>query len=144
MTHHGNARAHNRARARDRRTAAFQLHDVCARLLDEPDRIAHRLLVRDLIRPERHVADDDRSMCGPRDRLGEKEHLVHGDGNGRALVAEHDHRRGIPDQDQIDAGVLGESSAGGVVRGDHDDLVAAPLHRGELGEGQLAGRRQGH
>src|SRR5437660_4058624 len=27
VTHHGNARAHNRARARDRRTAAFQLHD---------------------------------------------------------------------------------------------------------------------
>src|SRR4029453_10655444 len=39
----------------------------------------------------------------------------------------------------VDAGVLGEAGAGRVVGGDRDDLVAARLHRGELGERQLAG-----
>src|SRR5262249_42934972 len=79
----------------------------------------------------------------PRDRPRQEEHLVDRDRDGRGLVAEHDHRRGVADEDDVDPRILGEARAGGVVGGDHDDLVAAALHRGELRERQLAGGKGG-
>ena len=75
----------------------------------------------------------------PRDGPREEQHLVDRHRNRRPLVAEHDHRGRVADEDDVDAGVLGEACAGRVVGGDHDDLVAAALHRGELGERQLSG-----
>ena len=59
-------------------------------------------------------------------------------GHGR-VVAEHDHRRGVADEDQVDAGLVGDAAGRRVVGGDHHDLVAAPLHLGELGQRELAG-----
>ena len=38
-------------------------------------------------------------------------HLVHPDRDGR-VVAEHDHRRGVADQDDVDAGLLGDLGEG--------------------------------
>jgi hypothetical protein len=69
----------------------------------------------------------------PRHGTRQEEHLVHRHGHGRSLVAEHDHGGGVADEDHLDAGVFGEARAGRVVGGDHDDGVAALLHRGELG-----------
>ena len=46
----------------------------------------------------------------------------------------------VADEDQVDAGRVGEPRAGRVVGGDHDDLLAAALHLGELGQRELAGR----
>src|SRR6185312_9794534 len=43
------------------------------------------------------------------------------------------------DEDEVDARGVGEPPARRVVGRDHHDLVAAPLHLGELGERQLAG-----
>ena len=74
----------------------------------------------------------------------EEQHLVDRDGNGRPFVAEHDHRSRVADEDDVDAGILGEACAGRVVGGDHDDLVAAALHRGELGKRQLSCRWGAH
>ena len=118
-----------RAGARDHRARALELDDVGAALLDEADRRADGVLVGHLVRAERQVADDERPARVPRDRAGEEEHLVDRDGHGRALVAEDDHRRRVADEDDVDPGVLGEARAGGVVGGDHHDLVAALLHR---------------
>ena len=50
----------DRRHARDHRAGALELDDVGAGLLDEADRVLDRLLVGDLERAERHVADDDR------------------------------------------------------------------------------------
>ena len=48
-----------------------------------------------------------------------------------------------PTRIEVDAGGVGEAAARRVVGGDHHDLVAAPLHLGELGQRQLAGRPGG-
>ena len=50
----------------------------------------------------------------------------------------------VSDEDDLDARVLGEPGAGGVVGGDHDDLLAALLHGEELGQGQLSLGRCAH
>src|SRR6185312_4963940 len=47
------------------------------------------------------------------------------------------------DEDEVDARGVGEPAARRVVGRDHHDLVAAPLHLGQLGERQLAGRPGG-
>ena len=46
--------------ARERRPGALELDRVGAGLLDEADRVVHRLLVGDLERAEGHVGDDER------------------------------------------------------------------------------------
>ena len=56
------------------------------------------------------------------------------------LVAEHDHRRGVADEDQVDAGGVGEAAAGRVVGGDHHDLLAARFISASSGSGSLPGR----
>ena len=60
VAHDGDARVDDRLHARDHRAGALELDRVGARLLDEADRVLERLLVGDLERAERHVADDDR------------------------------------------------------------------------------------
>ena len=42
---------------------ALELHGVGARLLDEADRVADGVLVRDLERAERHVRDHERTLA---------------------------------------------------------------------------------
>src|SRR2546423_793858 len=44
----------------------------------------------------------------------------------------------VAGEDDVDARVLGEARSGRVVGGDHDDLVAALLHRGKLGGGEFS------
>jgi hypothetical protein len=78
------------------------------------------------------------------DRAREEQHLVHGDRDGRALVAEDDHRRGVAHEDEVHAGVLGEACARRVVGGDHHDLLAAALHLEQLGQRQLSLGRCAH
>ena len=144
VTHDGDACLDDRLHARDHRTGALELDRVGARLLDEADRVLERLLVGDLERAERHVADDDRMPGRTRDRARQEQHLVHRHGDGRALVAEDDHCGRVADEDDLDARVLGEPRSRRVVRGDHDDLLAALLHGGELGQGQLSLGRCAH
>ena len=105
----------------------------------------HRLVVGHLERAERHVGDHEWTPCAARDRPREDEHLVHRRGDGR-LVAEHRHRRGVADEHEVGAGLVGEPAAGGVVRGDHDDRLPPRLHLDELGQWELSrrgGRRRG-
>ena len=118
--------------------APSSLTTSARRLLDEADRVPHGVLVAHLVRAERHVADDDRPVHRAGDRPGQEEHLVHRHRDRRALVAEHDHRRRVADEDHVDPRVLGEARARHVVRRHHHDPVAAALHLGELGEGKLS------
>ena len=69
VAHHRHARADDRARARDRRAAALELDRVGAALLDEPHRVPDGLLVRLLVRAERHVGDHERPLRAARHPL---------------------------------------------------------------------------
>ena len=107
VRHHADVRLGDRADARDHASGALELDDVGAALLDEPDRARDRLLVRDLVRAERKVADDERAPRRPRHRAGQEDHLVERHRHGR-LVAEHHHRGRVADEDQLDARLIGE------------------------------------
>ena len=61
VAHDRDAGGDDRAGARDgHRAAALELDRVAARLLDEPHRGRHGLLVGDLVGPEREVGDQER------------------------------------------------------------------------------------
>ena len=92
------------------RPAAFELHGVGPGVLHEPDRVLKRLVLSRLIRAERQVGDDDGAAHGTRHRARQHQHLVHRH-RQRGLVAEHRHRRGIADQDDVEAGRVGEPRA---------------------------------
>jgi hypothetical protein len=137
VPHHRDPGRDDRLHARERRPGALELDDVRAALLDEADSGFDRLLVGDVVAPEGEVADNERPLRRTRDGACQEQHLVHGRGDG-AVVTEHDHRGGVADEDEIDARVLGEPRPRRVVRGDHDDLLAVALHRGELRQRQLS------
>ena len=133
MTHHRDPGLDDRPHPRERGAGSLELDRVGPGLLDEPNCVPERVLVGHLVRAEGHVADHDRAPGATRDRARQEQHLVHRHGHRRAFVPEDDHGRRIADQDHVDACILGEARAGCVVRGDHHDLLAAALHRAELG-----------
>ena len=93
--------------------------------------------VAHLVRAERQVGDHERPAGAAVDGAREDDHLVDRRGHGR-VVAEHDHRGRVADEDQVDAGVVGDPPGRRVVRGHHHDAVAAALHLADLGQRQLA------
>ena len=99
-----------------------------------------RVLVGDLVRAERHVADDERPLRAARDRARQEEHLVHRHRHGR-VVAEHDHAAESPTRTMSTPAASASRALGRVVGGDHHDLLAAALHLGELGDRQLSRSR---
>ena len=131
MAHHRDAGVDDRLRARDRCAAALELDRVGAAVLHEPNGVRHRLLVRGLVRAERHVGDDERPLRAARHPLRHEQDLVERDGH-RRLAAVHDHAGRVADEDQVDAGGVGEPRARRVVGGDHDDLLAAAFHLVQL------------
>ena len=107
------------------------------RLLDEALGVLDRLLVGALVGAEGHVADQQRRLQPAADGAGHHQHLVHADRGGR-VVAEDDHRGGVADQDDVDAGLLGDLGRGIVVGGDHHDRLAVALHLRDPREGHRA------
>ena len=67
-----------------------------------------------------------------RDPLRHEDDLVDRHRHGR-LATVHDHARGVADEDEVDACGIGEACARRIVRGQHHDLLAAPLHLLQLG-----------
>ena len=144
MAHHRDAGLDDRLHAREHRAGALELDRVRARLFDEADRVLDGLLVGDLERAERHVADDHRMPSRARDGASEEQHLVHRHRDRRPFVAEHHHGGRVPDEDDVDARVFCEPRAGRVVGGHHHDLLAATLLLPELGQRQLPLGRCAH
>src|SRR5206468_9254487 len=67
----------------------LSLHDALPiSFLDEPHRISDRLLVRRLVRTERHVGDHDRPLRAPGDPLRHEHDLVQGHGDRRLARSE--------------------------------------------------------
>ena len=112
MAHHRDAGVDDRLRAIGRCAAALELDRVAAGFLDEALSVRDRLLVRGLVAAERHVADQQRGLQSATHRAGEHHHLVHRD-RGGVRVAEHDHRRRVADQHEIDAGLVDDGGATG-------------------------------
>jgi hypothetical protein len=96
-----------RADAGEHRSGSLELDRVGACLLEEPDRRLERLRVAHLIRAERQVGDDERTPRTAVHGAGEDDHLVGRRRHGR-VMAEHDHCGGVADEDQVDAGVVGD------------------------------------
>ena len=137
VTHDRNTRSYQGEHAGDCGAGALDLHRVGAGLLQEVHAVSHRFLVGDLERAEGHVGHDERSSSPARDRAREHDHLSHRRRH-RRLVSEHGHRRGIADEDDVDTGGVRNPAAGEIVRRDHHDRVAAPLHADEICERKLA------
>ncbi len=81
-----------------------------------------------------HVADDEGPPHGPGHGLGVVDHLVHGHGD-RVLVPQDDHAQGVPDQDEVDPGLVQDRRRGEIVGRQADDLRAGGLPGPEGGDG---------
>ena len=129
------------ARARDDHPAgALELDAVGAALLEHPDRARDRLLVRDLVRAERQVADHERPVRRAGHRAREEDHLVERHRHGR-LVAEHHHRRRVADEHELDARLVRQPRGRRVVGGDHRRSGRrGASSRASSGSAQLPGR----
>ena len=58
-------------------------------------------------------------------------------------MTEHDHARGVADEDDVDARPIDETRERRVVRGHHRDPLSVALHRDDVGDGELLRRRRG-
>ena len=134
VAHHRDAGADDRPRPLDRGPPRLQLDHLAAGLLDQALGALDRELVARLVAAHRHVADHQRRLQAAAHGLAEHHHLVHRDRLG-AGIAEHDHRRRVADQDEVDAGLLGDPRRGVVVGGDHHDRFAGRLHLGQARQG---------
>ena len=95
----------------DHRAGALELDGVRAALLDEADRVAHRVLVGDLVGAERQVATTADGSARRATARVEEEHVLHRD-RDRRVVAEDDHRRRVADEDDVDPGGLASAPLG--------------------------------
>jgi hypothetical protein len=141
MSHHRNAGIDDAADPRQRASGALELHRVRARLFREPDRVGDGFVLRDLIRPERHVGDDERIRCAATHAAREHDHLVHRDRH-RRRAAEHGRARGIPDEDEIHARLIRQPRARRVVRRHHDDAPTLGAHGKQIGERELRAKHE--
>ena len=140
MAHHGDARVDDRLRALDRRAAALELHRVGAAFLHEPHRVARPPARSTTSYEPNGMSATTIGRFAPRvthcvmNRISSSET---GTVDSRPCS---DHAGRVADEDQVDAGSVGEPPARRVVRGDHHDLLAAALHLHQLRQRQLAGR----
>ncbi len=119
--------------------ATFELDRTGTRA-DELRCVAHRLLARHVVAHPRQIADDERVRLGPSDRTHVMGHVVGGDLE-RVVVAEHDHREGVADEDHVDPGAVHHPGARRVVRGDHHQRASRTL--GRAISGAVIGRDRG-
>ena len=126
VAHHRNAGVDQGADARRLGPAPSTLTASTPASLTKRIACATRL-VGHLERSERHVGDDERALGAADDGARQHQHLVDRHRHGR-IVPEHRHRRGIADQDDVDAGGVGQASARRVVGRDHAMRLAALFH----------------
>ena len=101
--HHGDAGRHERGDRLGLLDAAFELHRLAARFLEDAAGVFDRLVRAQVKARKRHVDDHQRVLDRAADHLGVVDHLVERDGQ-RAVVALDDHRHAVADQDALDAG----------------------------------------
>ena len=102
---------------------ALDLDGFRAGLLDEANGVGNGIGDGAVIAAEGHVGDDERAAHGAAHSAGMVEHLVDGDGE-RVFVAENDHGERVANEDEVDAGLIGETRGGIVVGGERGDGLA--------------------
>src|SRR6476619_601856 len=123
--------------------ATFQLHCRGVAFLEEPCRIAHGLLRRNLIREKWHIGHHQRAVCTSGDRACVMNHYVQSDWD--RCVQSHDHiSEGITDEQQVDPGSIEQPRHRGIVSGQHDDPVTALFHQCKIRYTNLFGRGRSH
>ena len=113
---------------RAERDAALDLDRLRAAVLEEGAGVGHRLLDRDAVGQEGHVADDERASRAAHDGARVVEHLGHRDAHG-GLVAEHDLAERVADEDHRDAGLVHDAGGRVVVGGQDGDALPVGVHR---------------
>src|SRR4051812_13289111 len=119
VAHNGYPSCNHGERAIDRRAAALHLHGVASGVHEASRRI-DRKLVRTFVRPERKIPNQERARSAAARGPGEHEHLVNAHDAG-GLVAKYNHRRRVADENEVDAGLLGDLRGDEIVGGDHHD-----------------------
>ena len=131
MPHHRNANIGHRSHMIDHNCAAFQL-DCVSSSLQKPSCIAKRVFVAGLIRHEWHIADDERSLGSPSDKLRMVEHVVHRH-RERIGLPLYDHTQRIPDQNRLDAGLFDNACKECVIGSDDNEFLLVALVLLKLG-----------
>ncbi len=113
--------------------AALELDAVGAALLEEAAGVPDRLLDRDLVGEERHVAHDEAVLARADDGLRVVDHLVERHGQGRLVPEEHVRER-VADEDDLDARVVHRPRLHEVVGRDHGEALLLALQVAESGD----------
>ena len=124
MAHHRDLGRHDALDRSAHRDAALELHRRDAALLHQADRAAHRVLGRDLVGAEGHVAHHERARRGAAHEAAVVDHLVerHRQRRVEALRGVADR---VADQQHLDAGLIEQACEGEVVGGEHREGLGA-------------------
>ena len=131
MAHHRDLGVEDRVHRVEALAPALELHGTGTGA-DQCGRVAHGLLTGHVVAHPGEVADDECLRADARDRGDMVRHVVDGDPQ-RVVVAEHDHRERVPDEDHVDPRFVDDARARRVVRGDHDERLTPPLPGGDVG-----------
>ena len=105
--HHGDAGRDERGDRVGLLDAAFELHGLAARFLQDAAGVFDRLVRAQVEARERHVDDHQRVLDRAADHFGVVDHFVERHGQ-RAVVPLDDHRHAVADENAFDAGRIDE------------------------------------
>src|SRR6266446_4527216 len=123
--------------------SALQLHGSSAPFLEEPCRVLHGLLGRNLVGQKGHVCHHQRAIGPSRNRTRMMDHRIEGYRNCR-IQSQNDIPERISDEQKIDPGSIEQPGHSGIVGRQHDDSLAPLLHQDEVRHSDLSGRRVHH
>jgi hypothetical protein len=138
VAHDGDPPIDQRSRQLEQR--AFELDRVRTSLFEEPPGVADPVLDGGVIGHERHVAHDQGVRRAAGHRPGVVQHLLHRDRQRRGVPQDVLGQR-VADQDDGHAGLVEDLGGGEVVRGEHDESLAALLELPEIPDGEGHGAR---
>ena len=102
--------------------AAFQFYTVCMSFFHQTSCIHNCIIDRCLIRHKRHICQNKSIFCPSADRCCVGDHIFHRN-RQCILIAKHGIAKGIPDQQDLNAGFIHEFSHGIIIAGEHCDLL---------------------
>ena len=127
MPHYGYAGLDQPPDSFRRPVASFQLHRLCAALLDHSAGVAQRLLHAGLVAHEGHVGHYQGPLAAAHHRLYVVDHVVHGHGEG-GVVAQDDVSEAVAYQDDRHSALVDDAGSGIVVGGHAHDGLLLGLH----------------
>ena len=127
MTHHGNAGVENLADGVDDLHPTLQLESVAVGLLHDADGVGDTFRGIHLIRTERHIANDQRTLGAAHNGFGVINHLVERHGQSGERTGHHI-GGGVTHKNDVHAGAVHNAGHTVVISGQHGNLLALLLH----------------